>query len=124
MALKSLKKKEVMDEVPLLEAEVTEGEPAEGVVIPDEAVDTAQLNEAEKEALSTQAEEVEAKSKQISLDKMEAVVALVQKTFNLAEGSYVVQSFADKGTKSSIALSNEDFDIAITIKDNEKFNIM
>lgn len=82
------------------------------------------LNDEEKEVLSSQKESEEAKSKEISLDKMQAVVSLVQNTFNLSDGNYAVAAFSDKGTKSSISLINDDFDIAITIKDNEKFGIL
>ena len=35
----------------------------------------------------------------------------------------IVTAFADKGNKSVISLSCEDFDITVTIKDNEKFGI-
>ena len=82
------------------------------------------LNDEEKEVLSSQKDSEEAKSKEISLDKMQAVVSLVQNTFNLSDGNYAVAAFSDKGTKSSISLINDDFDIAITIKDNEKFGIL
>lgn len=119
MALKAKKK---VEEAELHEVTVEADEPMTGVELPEEV--EAQLNSDEKEALTAQHDAEVAKSKEISLDKMQAVVALVQKTFNLAEGNYVVNAFSDKGTKSSISLTNEDFDISITIKDNEKFNIM
>lgn len=81
------------------------------------------INDEEKEALSAQAETIEEESKQISIKKMESVVACVQREFHLSDGNYVVNAFADKGNKSQISLSNEDFDIVVTIKDNEKFGI-
>lgn len=55
---------------------------------------------------------------------MESVVDCVQREFHLSEGNYTVNAFADKGNKSQISLSNEDFDIVVTIKDNEKFGII
>lgn len=112
MALK-MRKKET-------EPEVNEVE----VTVSDETVEeNPHINEAEAEALSKQAEAEEAKSKEISIKKMESVVECVQKEFHLSEGNYIVNAFADKGNKSQISLSNEDFDIVVTIKDNEKFGI-
>lgn len=105
MALKKLKK----------EAEVEAVEVAE---------ENPYINEAEAKALSEQAQSEEAKSKEISIKKMETVVDCVQREFHLSEGNYIVNAFADKGNKSQISLSNEDFDIVITVKDNEKFGIM
>ena len=105
------------------EVEVTEVE-ADVQTPVTEGEENPYINEDEKEALTAQAEEKEAKSKEISVKKMASVVELVQNEFNLAEGNYVVNAFADKGNKSQISLSNEDFDIVITIKDNEKFGIM
>ena len=115
MALK-IRKKE--SEVEALEAEVQASAPDEGVV------DNSHINEAEAEALSKQVEAEEAKSKEISIKKMEAVVECVQREFHLSDGSFVVNAFADKGNKSQISLSNEDFDLVILIKDNEKFGIV
>lgn len=82
------------------------------------------INEDEARALSEQVKADEAKSKEISIKKMEAVVECVSEAFHLADGNYVVNAFADKGNKSQISLSNEDFDIVVTIKDNEKFGII
>lgn len=82
------------------------------------------INEDEQKALAEQVKSEEAKSKEISIKKMEAVVECVSNEFHLTEGNYVVTAFADKGNKSQISLSNEDFDIVVTIKDNEKFGII
>lgn len=89
----------------------------------DEEVANPNITQEEAEALSAQVEEAESK-KEISIKKMEAVVACVQREFHLSDGDYVVTAFADKGNKSQISLSNEDFDIVVIIKDNEKFNIL
>ena len=78
------------------------------------------ITEEELDALNSQVEE---EKKQISTKKMEAVVALVQEEFVLSDKGYIVTAFADKGNKSVISLSCEDFDITVTIKDNEKFGI-
>lgn len=116
MALK-MRKKEAEVEAPDNEVTPTD--------VPEEvAEENPHINEDEAEALAKQAEADEAKSKEISIKKMESVVELVQREFNLSEGSFVMNSFADKGNKSQISLSNEDFDITVTIKDNEKFGII
>ena len=112
MALK-MRKKEA--EVEALEAEVQASAPE---------VENPHINEDEQKALAEQVKAEEAKSKEISIKKMESVVECVQREFHLADGNYVVNAFADKGNKSQISLSNEDFDIVVTIKDNEKFGII
>ena len=114
MALK-MRKKEA--EVEMLDKEVQSS-------APEQTEENPYINEAEAEALSKQAEAEEVKSKEISIKKMESVVECVQREFHLAEGNYVVNSFADKGNKSQISLSNEDFDIVVLVKDNEKFGII
>ena len=114
MAIK-MRKKEA--EVEALEAEVRASAPTE-------TVENPHINEDEQKALAEQVKADEAKSKEISIKKMEAVVECVSEAFHLSDGSYVVNAFADKGNKSQISLSNEDFDIVVTIKDNEKFGIV
>lgn len=113
MALK-MRKKEA--EVEALEAELKASAPDE--------VENPHINDDEAKALAEQVKSDEAKSKEISIKKMEAVVECVSEAFHLADGNYVVNAFADKGNKSQISLSNEDFDIVVTIKDNEKFGII
>lgn len=113
MALK-MRKKEA--EVEALDKELEASAPNE--------VENPHINEDEQKALAEQVKSDEAKSKEISIKKMEAVVDCVSEAFHLSDGSYVVNAFADKGNKSQISLSNEDFDIVVTIKDNEKFGII
>lgn len=115
MALK-MRKKEA--EVEALEAEVKASAPTEPVE------ENPHINEDEQKALAEQVKSDEAKSRDISIKKMEAVVDCVSEAFHLSDGNYVVNAFADKGNKSQISLSNEDFDIVVTIKDNEKFGII
>lgn len=115
MALK-MRKKEA--EVEALSKEVEASAPE---VVEEE---NPHINDEEKKALTAQAEADEAKSKEISIKKMESIVDCVQREFHLSEGNYTVNAFADKGNKSQISLSNEDFDIVVTIKDNEKFGII
>lgn len=115
MALKKHKKEA---DIEALTEEVKKTSPEE------EATENPHINEEEAKVLSEQAKTDEAESKKISTKKMEDVVALVSRVFNLSEDGYVVNAFADKGSKSQISLSNEDFDIVITIKDNEKFGII
>lgn len=114
MTLK-MRKKEA--EVEALESEVQAS-------APENVEENPHINEDEKKSLSAQVESDEAKSKEISIKKMESVVECVQREFHLSDGNYVVNAFADKGNKSQISLSNEDFDIVVTIKDNEKFGII
>jgi hypothetical protein len=85
--------------------------------------DVPQLNEVETEALSSQTAEDE-KSREISMKKMEQIVALVSDRFNLSDGNYVVTAFSDKGNKSQISLANDGFEITVLVKDNEAFGIM
>lgn len=115
MALK-MRKKEA--EVEAMDAEVKASASEDTVEV------NPHINEDEAKALAEQVKSDEAKSKEISIKKMEAVVDCVSEAFHLSDGNYVVNAFADKGNKSQISLSNEDFDIVITIKDNEKFGII
>ena len=64
------------------------------------------LNDEEKEVLSSQKESEEAKSKEISLDKMQAVVSLVQNTFNLSSqlaGMQAAQQLANCHTDQNVS---------------------
>ena len=115
MALK-MRKKEA--EIEAMEEELRDSAPNETVE------ENPHINEDEARALAEQVKSDEVKSKEISIKKMEAVVDCVSNEFHLSEGNYVVNAFADKGNKSQISLSNEDFDIVVTIKDNEKFGII
>ena len=82
------------------------------------------MNEAEQTALAEQHEKDTAESKKVSIDKMESAVEVVSDHFNLYGHDFVVNGFADKGSKCQLSLSNGDFDIVITIKDAEKFGII
>jgi len=82
------------------------------------------MNEAEQTALAEQHEKDTAESKKVSIDKMESAVEVVSDHFNLYGHDFVVNGFADKGSKCQLSLSNGDFDIVITIKDAEKFGIV
>ena len=108
------------------EAEVEALENEAKAYAPDEETvgENPHINEDEAKALAEQVKSDEAKSKEISIKKMESVVECVQREFHLSEGNYIVNAFADKGNKSQISLSNEDFDIVVTVKDNEKFGII
>lgn len=82
------------------------------------------LNEAEQTALAEQHEKDTAESKKVSIEKMQMAVEVVQEQFNLCDKNFSVNGFADKGSKCQLSMSNEDFDIVITVKDTEKFGIM
>ena len=82
------------------------------------------MNEAEQTALAEQHEKDTAESKKVSIAKMENAVEVVQEQFNLCDKNFSVNGFADKGSKCQLSMSNEDFDIVITVKDTEKFGIV
>lgn len=81
------------------------------------------MNEAEQNALAEQHKKDTADSKKVSIEKMQTAVEVVQDMFNLIDKNFSVNGFADKGSKCQLSMSNDDFDIVITIKDTEKFNI-
>lgn len=82
------------------------------------------MNEAEQTALAEQHEKDTAESKKVSIAKMENAVEVVQEQFNLCDKNFSVNGFADKGSKCQLSMSNDDFDIVITVKDTEKFGIV
>ena len=82
------------------------------------------MNEVEQTALAEQHEKDTAESKKVSTEKMQRAVEVVQEQFNLCDKNFSVNGFADKGSKSQLSMSNDDFDIVIVIKDTEKFDIM
>lgn len=100
--------------------------PAEVSTTPetDEVSGSKYINELEQEHLAQQSEEDAAEAKKVSTRKMDRAVEVAQSTFNLSEGSFALNSFTDKGSKCSLLLCNPDFDLAITFKDTEKFNIV
>ena len=82
------------------------------------------MTEAEQNVLAEQAEKDSAESKKVSIVKMERAVEVVSDHFNLYDKNFVVNGFADKGTKCQLSMSNGDFDLVVTVKDTEKFGIM
>lgn len=82
------------------------------------------MNEAEQTALAEQHERDTADSKKVSTEKMQRAVEVVSDHFNLYDKSFSVNGFADKGSKCQLSMSNEYFDIVITVKDTEKFAII
>lgn len=118
--LKSKRSKKAEIEALEQEVENTTPTPVEEEV---PATESPYLNEAEQNALAEQHEKDTAESKKVSIDKMESAVEVVSDHFNLYGHDFVVNGFADKGSKCQLSLSNGDFDIVITIKDAEKFGI-
>lgn len=112
--LKSKRKQEA--KIENLEKEVQKSSPAE-------ETESKYLNEAEQTALSEQHESDIVDSKKVSTIKMEKAVEVVQNMFNLSDKSFVMNGFADKGGKCQLSLSNDDFDIVVVVKDNEKYGI-
>ena len=82
------------------------------------------LNEAEQTALAEQHEKDTADSKKVSTEKMQRAVEVVSDHFNLYDKNFSVNGFADKGSKCQLSMSNDNFDIVITVKDTEKFAII
>ena len=106
---------ETMDEAVVEEAEVVdvdnEAEVQEGVAIeyPE------QLNEDEQEALAKTVPEDNKGA--VSVTKMNNVLDLVSEEFNLVDKRYTVQQYKDGGSKVTLAMSNDDYDVTITVKD-------
>lgn len=106
---------EVMDEATVEEAEVVDVENEEDVQEGVALDYPEQLNEDEIEALEKTAPE-ELKG-EVSTVKMESVLDLVTDEFDLADKRYTMQQYKDGGSKVTLALANEDYDITITVKD-------
>lgn len=85
--------------------------------------DNKYMNAEEREVLEEQASDVAEEESKVSTEKMQRAVDLVSRKFNLLGGDFVVTGFVDKGTKVAVSLSNADFDIAITIKDSDRYGI-
>lgn len=117
--MKKLKKKTEAEVVE--NAEVTAEETEAEVTEPEEVTEGTpeeypeQLNEDEKEALANTAPEEE--KGEVSTTKMKNVLDLVTDEFNLADKRYTVQQYKDGGSKVTLALANDDYDITITVKD-------
>lgn len=61
---------------------------------------------------------------EVSKAKLNRTVDVIQNTFDLSSGNFVVTGFSDKGTKCQLSLSNEDFNLTVLIKDTFKHGIM
>ena len=85
--------------------------------------DNKYMNAEEREVLEEQASDIAEEESKVSTEKMQRAVDLVSRKFNLLGGGFVVTGFVDKGTKVAVSLANADFDIAITIKDSDRYGI-
>ena len=85
--------------------------------------DNKYMNVEEREVLEEQASDVAEEESKVSTEKMQRAVDLVSRKFNLLGGDFVVTGFVDKGTKVAVSLANANFDIAITIKDSDRYGI-
>ena len=85
--------------------------------------DNKYMNAEEREVLEEQASDIAEEESKVSTEKMQRAVDLVSRKFNLLGGDFVVTGFVDKGTKVAVSLANADFDIAITIKDSDRYGI-
>lgn len=97
----------------------TEGETTS---VPSEE-DNKYMNAEEREVLEEQASDIAEEESKVSTEKMQRAIDLVSRKFNLLGGDFVVTGFVDKGTKVAVSLANADFDIAITIKDSDRYGI-
>ena len=52
----------------------------------------------------------------VSVDKTQVVVSHLQDKFNLKNKNFVLSGYADKGNKIITTLSNEDYDVTVTVK--------
>ena len=107
-----------------IEELATEVEKSTPVEVEDTPTESPYMNEAEQTALAEQHEKDTAESRKVSIVKMEKAVEVVSDQFNLYGHDFVVNGFADKGSKCQLSMSNGDFDIVVTIKDAEKFGIV
>lgn len=119
--LKSKRQKKA--EIEELATEVENSAPVEAEV-KETPTESPYLNEAEQTALAEQHEKDTEESRKVSIAKMESAVEVVSDHFNLYGHNFVVNGFADKGSKCQLSMSNGDFDIVVTIKDAEKFGIV
>lgn len=85
--------------------------------------DNKYMNAEEREVLEEQASDIAEEESKVSTEKMQRAIDLVSHKFNLLGGDFVVTGFVDKGTKVAVSLANADFDIAITIKDSDRYGI-
>ena len=85
--------------------------------------DNKSMNAEERGVLEEQASDIAEEESKVSTEKMQRAIDLVSRKFNLLSGDFVVTGFVDKGTKVAVSLANADFDIAITIKDSDRYGI-
>ena len=91
--------------------------------VPSEEDDNKYMNAEEREVLEEQASDIAEEESKVSTEKMQRAIDLVSRKFNLLGGDFVVTGFVDKGTKVAVSLANADFDIAVTIKDSDRYGI-
>ena len=85
--------------------------------------DNKSMNAEEREVLEEQASDIAEEESKVSTEKMQRAIDLVSRKFNLLGDDFVVTGFVDKGTKVAVSLANADFDIAVTIKDSDRYGI-
>jgi len=57
----------------------------------------------------------------ISSTKLEVILALIEREFNLTGKDFTIRGFADKGSKCIISVENNDFELEVCIKDTLKY---
>lgn len=59
------------------------------------------------------------KATPVSIEKTQLVVDHLQNNFNLKDRNFVLAGYSDKGNKIITTLSNEDYDVQVTIKSGD-----
>lgn len=101
----TLKKKNVVEEIPVEETNVVEDNPY--------------MNEEEKEVIEFDGEQYVEDSTKVSSEKMNKVLDLLQEKFNLKDKGFELTGYADKGNKIIATLSNLDYEATFTLKSQE-----
>ena len=102
---------------------VSEPTTEEGTTSVSSDEDNKYMNAEEREVLEEQVSDIAEEESKVSTEKMQRAIDLVSRKFNLLGGDFVVTGFVDKGTKVAVSLANANFDIAITIKDSDRYGI-
>lgn len=77
------------------------------------------MNDEEKEVLEKQGEETINANSKVSSEKMQAVIDLLQKDFNLKDKNFELTGYTDKGNKIVCGLTNSKYEVVFTLKDQE-----
>lgn len=74
------------------------------------------INEDEKEVISADGEQYTECAENVSSEKMNKVIELLQDKYNLRGQNFELTAYADKGNKVIATLANADYEVQFTIK--------